>query len=269
MTQYLSVENGTLAYDLQGKGPLVVCSPSLGDIRAEYRFLIPQLVRAGYQVASLDVRGHGETSPTWTDYSVAAIGADILALIKKINNGPAILLGTSMSGGAAVWAAVEERSLVRALVLIDPFVDGDSDPFMVFILSILFARPWGASNWMRYYSSLYPTRKPSDFTDYTHDLKENLSQPGRMEAVMAMLKASKRASGERLSSVRQPVLVLMGSKDPDFKDPLAEADRVSGLLNARKKIIQEAGHYPHAEMPEVTGAAILQFLHSLGGNVNE
>ncbi len=269
MTKFLSVENGMLAYDLQGEGPLVVCSPSLGDVRSEYRFLIPQLVKAGYQVASMDVRGHGETSPTWVDYSVAAIGSDLLALIKEINNGPAIVIGTSMSGGAAVWAAAGEKSLIRAMVLIDPFVDGDSDPLLVFMLSLLFTRPWGASNWIRYYSSLYPTRKPSDFNEYTRSLKVNLNQPGRMEAVMKMLKASKKASGNRLSSVTQPVLVIMGSKDPDFKDPISEANRVSKLLNARKKIIQDAGHYPHVEMPEVTGAAILQFLESLRGNGHE
>jgi pimeloyl-ACP methyl ester carboxylesterase len=170
-----------------------------------------------------------------------------------------------MSGGAAVWAAAEEKALIRALVLIDPFVDGDSDPFLVVLLSLLFARPWGASSWIKYYSSLYPTRKPADFADYTRKLRENLTQPGRIEAVMAMLKASKKSSGERLSSVTQPVLVLMGSKDPDFKDPITEADRISGLLNARKKIIQDAGHYPHAEMPEVTGAVLLQFLQSISG----
>jgi len=266
MTKFLSVDSNVLAYDLVGTGPLLICSPSLGDVRSEFRFLIPQLVEAGYQVASLDVRGHGESSSFWPDYSVAAIGQDLLALIKEINNGPAIILGTSMSGGAAVWAAAEDKTLVRGLVLIDPFVDGDSDPFLVFLLSLLFSRPWGATSWVRYYSSLYPTRKPADFSEYTRELKANLVQPGRLESVMAMLKASKKASGDRVSSVTQPTLILMGSKDPDFRDPVTEANRLAGLLNARKKIIQDAGHYPHAEMPEVSGAAILQFIQSIQGN---
>ena len=37
-TQYLPVSAGTLAYDDQGSGPLVLCVPSMGDVRQEYRF---------------------------------------------------------------------------------------------------------------------------------------------------------------------------------------------------------------------------------------
>jgi pimeloyl-ACP methyl ester carboxylesterase len=124
----LKHKGGVIAYDLNGTGPLVVCVPSLGDVRAEYRFLSPRLVEAGYQVAVMDVRGHGETSTGWDDYSVTGIGADILALIRELDAGPAMIIGTSMGGGAAVWAAVESPDLVRGLILVDPFVDGDSNP---------------------------------------------------------------------------------------------------------------------------------------------
>lgn len=265
MTYFLQINSRQIGYDLSGEGPLVVCAPSLGDIRSEYRYLVPQLITHGFSVATMDVRGHGESSPNWPDYSVAAVGSDILALIDHLNCGPAILVGTSMAGGAAVYAAAEQKEKVRALVLIDPFVDGNSNPFLVFILSILFARPWGVNNWIKYYTSLYPTRKSVDFQNHLYKLKENLTQSGRLEAVIAMLKASKKASGERLNQVTQPSLIIMGSKDPDFPHPVEEAERVAALLNSRKVIIPNAGHYPHAEMPEVTGQAILKFLESLYG----
>jgi len=38
-------ENGRIAYDDAGSGPLVVCIPSIGDVRAEYRFLAEQLIQ--------------------------------------------------------------------------------------------------------------------------------------------------------------------------------------------------------------------------------
>lgn len=255
--------NGQIAYDLSGEGPLVVCVPSLGDVRAEYRFLVPQLVKAGYRVVTMDVRGHGETSAAWSDFSVAAIGEDILALIRELNAGPAIVVGTSMGGGAAIWAAVEAPELVRGMILVDPFVDGDSNGPLVFLLSIMFARPWGPSMWIKYYSSLYPTCKPADFDEYAASLHANLKQPGRIEAVMAMLRASKRASGERMPKVKQPALVLMGSKDPDFKHPEAEAKRVAEAVRGEYKMIENAGHYPHAEMPETTAPLMITFMNSL------
>src|SRR5512140_123691 len=124
-TQYLEHQNGRLAYDDNGSGPLVICSPSMGDVRGEYRFLIPQLVAAGYRVVSMDVRGHGETSVRWPDYSVAGVGSDMLAVVRALVGAPATLIGDSMSGGAAVWAAVEAPELVNGLVLIDPFVSGE------------------------------------------------------------------------------------------------------------------------------------------------
>lgn len=264
-TNFINYKNGQIAYDVTGEGPLVVCIPSLGDVRGEYRFLVPELVRAGYRVATMDVRGHGETSTNWDDFSVAAIGEDILALIRALNAESAVIVGTSMGGGAAIWSAVEAPELIRGMVLIDPFVDGESNGPLVFLLSIMFARPWGAAMWKKYYSSLYPTRKPADFEDYLEALYQNINQRGRLEAVLAMLRASKVSSGERMPKVKQQTLVLMGSKDPDFKDPIAEAKRVAEALRGENKIIENAGHYPHAEMPEVTAPLVIDFLNKLKG----
>ena len=262
-TKFFNHKNGQIAYDVTGEGPLVVCVPSLGDVRAEYRFLVPQLVKAGYRVATMDVRGHGESSTNWDDFSVAAIGDDILALVRELNAGPAVVVGTSMGGGAAIWSAVEAPELVRGMILVDPFVDGDSNAPLVLLMSIMFARPWGPSLWRKYYSSLYPTCKPADFDSYVTKLYANMRQPGRIESVVAMLRASKRASGERMPKVKQPALVLMGSKDPDFKHPEAEAKRVAEAVRGEYKIIQDAGHYPHAEMPEATVPLMIAFLDSL------
>ena len=264
-TKFFNHKNGQIAYDVTGEGQLVVCVPSLGDVRGEYRFLVPELVKSGYRVVTMDVRGHGETSTGWDDYSVASIGEDILALIRELKAESAIVVGTSMGGGAAIWSAVEAPELVKGMILVDPFVDGDSNGPLVFLLSIMFARPWGASMWKMYYSSLYPTRKPADFTEYISALQANIKQRGRLEAVMAMLRASKVASGERMPKVKQPALVLMGSKDPDFKNPEAEAKRVADAMRGEYRIIENAGHYPHAEMPEVTAPLMIEFMNTLKG----
>jgi len=263
ITKYLKQQNGQIAYDDTGTGPLVVCVPSLGDVRAEYRFLRPLLVEAGYRVVTMDVRGHGETSKEWDDFTVAGIGEDILALVRELNAGPAVIVGTSMGGGAGIWAAVENPDLIRGLILVDPFVDGDGDRFLQLLSRVMFARPWGASMWMRYYATLYPTCKPADFAEYTAALYANLKERGRLEAVVQMLLASKKASGDRIPRMNKPALVLMGSKDRDFKNPEGEAMRVAEALRGRYTMIEEAGHYPHAEMPEKTAPLMISFIDSL------
>ena len=56
-TEYVDVKGGRIAYEVIGQGPLVVLSPGLGDTRRTYRFLAPLLAKAGYRVASVDLRG--------------------------------------------------------------------------------------------------------------------------------------------------------------------------------------------------------------------
>lgn len=268
-TQYLKHQNGTLAYDDTGSGPLVICVPSMGDLRGEYRFLIPQLVAAGYRAVSLDVRGHGESSTIWPDFSVAGVGSDLLALIRRLNAGPAILIGTSMAAGAGVWAAAEAPELIGGLVLVDPFVRGEGTWASRLMYAVLFARPWGPAMWLKYYAMLYPTQRPADFATYAAALRANLKSPGRLEALQQMLKASKAVSEQRLPRVTAPVVVLMGSKDRDFKDPEGEAQWVASSLRGTYTLIANAGHYPHAEMPEITGPIILVALKAFHENKNE
>ena len=264
-TKYLKQENGQIAYDDQGSGPLVICVPSMGDMRGEYRFLIHQLVSAGYRAMSMDVRGMGETSTEWDDFSVVGVGKDILALIRELGAGPAVIIGTSMAAGAAIWAAAEEPMLVRGMILVGPFVRGDGNRFLGTLFSLMFARPWGPSMWVKYYSTLYTSCKPQDFAQYSARLQMNLKERGRQEGLMHMLHASKRASEERIPSVHQPSLVIMGSRDPDFKNPETEAKWIAENLKTKYTMIENAGHYPHAEMPEVAGPLMLKFIQSLPG----
>src|SRR6476469_2348338 len=108
---------GHIAYDVVGEGPLVVCLPVMGEVRSSYRYNTPTLVEAGFRVATMDLRGHGDSDATFTAYDDVAAGADALALIEELG-GPALLVGSSMGAGAAVWAAAERPDLVAGLALL-------------------------------------------------------------------------------------------------------------------------------------------------------
>lgn len=267
-TQWLEREQGRLAYSVQGVGPLVVCVPGLGDLRDEYRLLTPALVAAGLRVAALDLRGHGESSTGWGDYSAEAIGSDVLALIRALEASPTVVVGTSMAAGAAVWAAAEEPELVAGVVLIGPFVRDVGSPALQRALQgvfrVLLARPWGVSFWMRYWTSLFPTRKPDDFDAYAARLRTNLSEPDRFGALRAMmLGPSRRGIEARLERVKKPALVVMGTKDRDFKDPAAEAELVAARVGGEVELVEGAGHYPHVEFAEQTAKSVVAFARSV------
>ncbi|KAB1929883.1 alpha/beta hydrolase [Micromonospora sp. ALFpr18c] len=121
MTEFLSVDGGTIAYEVTGAtGPLVVLAHGMGDSRPAYRFLTPALVQAGYRVAATDLRGHGESSVGRASYTHTAIAGDLIALVRHLG-GPAVLVGHSISGGAVTIAAAKAPELVTALVELAPF----------------------------------------------------------------------------------------------------------------------------------------------------
>jgi pimeloyl-ACP methyl ester carboxylesterase len=62
--------------------------------------------------------------------------------------------------------------------------------------------------------------------------------------------------------VSAPTLVIMGTKDPDFPDPAGEARWIGDTLQAEVVLVEDAGHYPQAQQPEVTSQAVLGFLQS-------
>ncbi|MDM8530410.1 alpha/beta hydrolase [Anaerolineales bacterium HSG25] len=261
-TKQLQVADGVLAYDdNEQAGELIVLVPGMGDLRSEYRFIVPVLNEAGYRVVTVDLRGHGESSANWPEYSIRAVGQDILALIEHLDAGPATVVGTSFSPGSMVWAAVEKPELISKLVLICPFVrDPKINPAMKLLVNVMMSGPWKVWAWGMFYKSLYPTQTPPDFADYQAKLKANLSEPGRYEAVKGLGQVSKADAEARLTRVTQPSLVIMGDKDPDFSPPEAEAKFAAEKLGGRYEMIAGAGHYPQAEMPDKVIPILLKFL---------
>lgn len=260
-TLFLDRPGGRIAYDdTGGPGAVILCAPGMGDLRQAYRFLTPRLVAAGYRVITMDLRGHGESSTGWEDHSPEAVGEDMLALLRHLRSAPAAIIGESFSPAAAIWAAAEEPEAVAGIVLCAPFLsEPRPNPVMRALAALVTRSPrlWADV----FYKSLYPTDPPADLPAYRHTLRANLRQPGRMAAVRAMAQASKTRANARLAEVSCPVLVLMGTRDPDFADPAAEAALATDSApDATVIMIEGAGHYPPAEMPERTAKAVVPFL---------
>ncbi|UCH25969.1 MAG: alpha/beta hydrolase [Trueperaceae bacterium] len=264
-TEYLKRPNGTLAFDDSGgSGEPVIMIPGIGDLRSEYRFLAPELQRAGYRVITLDLRGHGESSAVWPEYNVEAVAGDILALIDHLQAEPATVIGTSFAPAAALWAAAEAPDKIRRLVLISSHLEAAGQTFSEkaqnALLKLLISSPWKARLWETFYASWYPSEKPQDFDDYLAKLRANIREPGRFEAIKTLLFADRDGLAERLAKVNTPALIVMGTRDNHFKDPAVEAERIAAKISGQVRLIDGAGHYPHAEMPSQTAPAVLDFL---------
>tara|TARA_R110002124_G_scaffold53247_2_gene152705 strand:+ start:1055 stop:1903 length:849 start_codon:yes stop_codon:yes gene_type:complete len=264
-TQFLSHEGGQIAFeDTGGNGPTILAIPGMGDLRSEYRLIQPALQQAGYRVITMDARGFGESSAKWSDFSARAVGRDAVAVLMHLGAGPATIMGNSFAAGSALWAAQDAPEQVNGVVLLGPIVrDLEASFVQKLALKIGFAGPWRVAFWTMYWDSLFPSHKPADHAQIKAAISANLREPGRMQALLAMLSLSKADTAAILDKTTVPSLVVMGTKDPDFADAIEEARMLAGKLKAETMIVDGAGHYPHAEMADLVVPRILSFIDGL------
>jgi len=260
-TRYINRPEGRIAYDVQGSGPVVVLVPGMGDLRAGYRYLAPQLVAAGYTVATTDLRGHGDSDTTFSSYGDPETAGDIEALIDELG-GRAVIGGNSLAAGAAVIVAAEHPEKVSGLVLLGPFVrNPPASAFETWMFHTMMAPLWVASMWKSYMPTLYKGKKPADFEEYRSTVIASLKRPGYGKAFSLTTRQTTHDPAEAcLGDVTAPAIVIMGDSDPDFKDPAGEAKWIGEKLNAQVVMVPEAGHYPQSQQPEITTPAVLSFL---------
>ena len=110
-----------IAYEVHGQGsPAVVlvhgwsCDRSYWKEQVEY--LAPQ-----YQLVVMDLAGHGESGMGRKDYTVAAFGADVAAVVDSLQLKSVVLVGHSMGADVVVEAAKRLPGRVAGLVWIDEY----------------------------------------------------------------------------------------------------------------------------------------------------
>jgi len=273
MTEFLAIKGGRIAYDVTGKGPLIVLSHGIGDRRQVFRFMVPELARAGFRVAAADMRGHGESSTgDWKSISRTDVAGDLVALIRHVGGGPAVIIGHSLSGGAATIAAATTPDLVSGIVELGPFTRKVQYSLGGMLRIRRYRR--GAllmagvqllhslNMWMSYLDVAYP-EKPADYAAYMTALRAKLSEPGRMAEFLKTMKVSPADAGAALPRVSCPALVIMGTEDPDWADPQAEAEGIVAAMPAglgAVAMIKGGGHYIHAQCPDEVAVLVTSFL---------
>ena len=269
-TTFLDLDGGKLAVEVAGDGPLVVCSPGLGDTRDAYAPLAAHLINSGYRVVCVDLRGHGDSTAGFARYGDEATADDLLAVIEKFGGGPAVLIGASMSSAAAVIAAGRRPDQIAGLIVIGAFLRNGIGPAMQKILQVALTRPWGPAVWRSQAAKLWPGL--GDGAKQRAARSTALAtRPGYWPAFKASAAADHSVVAPWIDRVTAPVLVVIGDVDPDWKDPLAEAQWVaSNFADVQTVVVHGAGHAPMLERPAIVNPAFSEFLGKVGfaGSVN-
>lgn len=140
---------------------------------------------------------------------------------------------------------------------------------MMYIMRVALWRPWGPSLWRFYAATLWPGLgdKASERAASTTKL---LTRPGRWAAfhtTVASLDHDAAVTPWLSRASEAPTLVVIGDKDPDWSNPLAEAKWVaSNFKDAETITVAGAGHAPMFEKPDVVAPGVIRFLEKIKFN---
>lgn len=262
-TSTLAIDDLRLAYDVHGNGPLVVCLPGMGDLRSAYRHLAPLLVDAGLRVATLDLPGHGDSDVPARAVGQRDIARAAAALVERLG-GPAIVVGHSFTPDSALLASQLLPSTVVGAVALGPWAATPRQPLLMRLAVRAITRT--PVLWSAFYRSLHAS-PPADLAAHRRAIARSLRRPGGTDVLAVMGAGTTKDAAAARSMQRAPVAIIMGAQDPDFRDPVAEAETFAADLpgaDVTVTIVDRAGHYPHAEQPSATAEAILELARAAG-----
>jgi pimeloyl-ACP methyl ester carboxylesterase len=182
-----------------------------------------------------------------------------------------------MGAAAAAWAAAERPAAIAGLVFYGPLLREPTTSKLARAVShalyrVAFAKPWGAAFWAGYYRSLNRGIRAPWLPGHVAAIRVNLRETGRLRSLRDLALSLDQAVVEaRLGEITAPIRAFIGAGDPDYKEPATENEwlaSVSGPASVHTELVPDAGHYPHAQRPDITVPATLQFLGSLRGTAD-
>ena len=107
-----------IALSRRGQGPAVVCLHATGHGARDFELLADR-IGDSFEVLAVDWPGQGRSPRESAPASAARYSAILEELLPQLVAGPAIVIGCSVGGAAALAAAARRPELFRALVLCD------------------------------------------------------------------------------------------------------------------------------------------------------
>jgi pimeloyl-ACP methyl ester carboxylesterase len=261
--QRIALRAGTVAYAVEGAGPPVVLLPAIGHDHRDFDAIVPALAR-DHRTIAIDWPGFGSSpAPDPPSSASAALMCDVLEqLVDALDLEPAIYLGNSVGGAAAVRLAARRPDRVRGLVLVDT---GGFTPMTP--LTRAFCRMQGRA-WVRRTTGLafarfYTTRRHAGARAMLDRVAAAIREPATVAVHAAVWRSFAEPESDMTRVVIEcPTLVVWGRRDPVLRASVDGA-RVRATIPHAQWIVLDTGHVPFVEEPEAFLEATSPFLASL------
>lgn len=197
----------------------------------------------------LDLRGE--------DCSIDGVTHLTHRFFERYVDGPVVIVGSSFGGHVALRLALERPASVSGLVLAG--AAGLSERPITGEVSL---RP--SREWVRTKIGAMFFDKEKHITEHELDrAHRELSDRSKVRSIVKLTKSSRKDyMGERIRTIAAPTLVAWGRQDA-ITPPEAARDFASRMPNSRLVWIDQCGHAPMVEHPDVFARAMNEFADEL------
>lgn len=121
-TDYATSSDGVrIAYEVHGAGPLALVFVHGWSCNRTYFAGQIEPFAKHYEVVTIDLAGHGDSGTGRKNWTIPAYGADVAAVVKKLDLKKIILIGHSMGGDVIPEAALLLPGRVIGLIWVDTY----------------------------------------------------------------------------------------------------------------------------------------------------
>jgi 3-oxoadipate enol-lactonase len=228
-------------------GPPVLLAGSLGTHRQMWDDHVQWLSQAWRPIA-FDHRGHGDSPVPVGPYTMAELGADVLALMDRLELQRASYVGLSIGGMVGLWLAVNAPQRIERLVLICTAAHAPAQAYRDRAAAV---RDAGTTEVVadavlgRWFTAPWTAEHPELVARFRAMIIDTPAA-GYAGCCEAIAGHDVRA---RLGNVRSPTLVLSGAQDESLP-PAFGREIADGVTDARFELLDSAAHIASVERAE-------------------
>ena len=242
-----------------------------GSSTFSFRFLVPDLLSAGWEVAAVDIPPFGYSDKT---DAIGRLGYDRGRLLWAVPDalgweGPVVLLGHSMGGLYVTSMAEWDPERVGGLIYLAGAVPVDGKdqggaPFFAGLFS------GSLDSYLHSWSNVKGALKRFAGVEVPDAMVDGyvapFQVPGGVRALLDWSKASARQAPVHPESLRVPTLLVWGEKDSVV--PLKVGKKLAAVITGSRLVtLPGLGHLAHELQPEAVDPILLEFLAGLGRGI--
>lgn len=258
MSDTIDIRGETFKVRVEGPldAPALMFCNSLSSDLSMWDEQIPELARR-FRIVRYDGRGHGGSILSPVTYTLDQLGRDAVAILDALGIARAHWCGVSLGGMVGMWLLTHARERIGRAVLAN--TAAYMGPADLWNDRIAAARDGGMEAIV---DATIARWFPAGF---------RIRQPGTIERMRAMILRTPSAGfqacctairdmdqRETIRTIENPVLVIIGSKDPATTP--ADGELIHARIRGSRRLILNAAHISNVEQAERFTTALTRFL---------